>query len=465
MDYLPLHFDVRDRRCLLVGGGQIAIRKANLLLRAGARITVVAPDIDVQLEERLLGDRHQVVRREFRTEDLNDHVLVVSATSDSTVNQTVSKEAQTQGIPVNVVDNPNLCTVIFPAIVDRSPVVVSVSTGGQAPVLTSDIRRRIESLLPEGLVRLARYLGTRRNRLKTVFPDVDQRRRKTTEFLDSPGATAAMGGRDEEADNLLLTGDIIRTGEVYIVGAGPGDPDLLTLKALDLMQRCDVVLHDALIDDRVLDRLRRDAEIIYVGKKAGAPSTPQSVINDQLVNLAHAGKRVLRLKGGDPFIFGRGGEEMEALIDAAIPFEIVPGITAGSGCAAYAGIPLTHREYAQSVRFVTGHPKEGQVDLPWDEMVNDNQTIVFYMGLGGLSSICEQMIAHGRADTTPIALIAKGTTDKQRVLVGTLSDIVEKVRKTDVARPTLTIVGQVVTLASSEQNTHNVKRQGRISVR
>ena len=400
MDYLPLHFDVRDRRCLLVGGGQIAIRKANLLLRAGARITVVAPDIDAQLEERLTGDRHQVVRREFRVEDLNDHVLVVSATSDSTVNQTVSKEAQTQCIPVNVVDNPTLCTVIFPAIVDRSPVVVSVSTGGQAPVLTSDIRRRIESLLPEGVVRLARYLGTRRNRLKTVFPDVDQRRRKTTEFLDSPGATAAMGGRDEEADNILLTGDIIRTGEVYIVGAGPGDPDLLTLKALDLMQRCDVVLHDALIDDRVLDRLRR--------------------------------------------------EEMEALIDAAIPFEIVPGITAGSGCAAYAGIPLTHRDYAQSVRFVTGHPKEGQVDLPWDEMVNDNQTIVFYMGLGGLSSICEQMIAHGRADTTPIALIAKGTTDKQRVLVGTLSDIVEKVRKTDVARPTLTIVGQVVTLASSE---------------
>lgn len=447
MDYLPLHFDLRDQHCLLVGGGQVALRKANLLISAGARLTVIAPQIDPAFMDKLSVGMHTIVCREFMTEDVKGQSLVVSATSDRVVNQHVSETCHEQGIPVNVVDNPDLCSVIFPAIIDRSPVVVSVSTGGQSPVLTSDLRRRIEALIPEGVVRLARYLGGRRQRLKTTFPDIDQRRRQTVWFLGSAGATAAMAGRDAQADQVLMEDAQPSLGEVYIVGAGPGDPDLLTLKALDLMQRCDVVLHDALIDRRVLDRVRRDADIIYVGKQAGAPSTAQDQINHQLVTLARAGKRVLRLKGGDPFVFGRGGEEMEALIESSIPFEIVPGITAASGCAAYAGIPLTHREYAQSVRFVTGHPKDGVVSLPWEEMVNDNQTLVFYMGLGGLENICEQMMAHGRDPDTPIALIANGTTEHQRVLIGSLTDIVDQVRHTEVGRPTLTIIGQVVSLA------------------
>jgi uroporphyrin-III C-methyltransferase/precorrin-2 dehydrogenase/sirohydrochlorin ferrochelatase len=265
--------------------------------------------------------------------------------------------------------------------------------------------------------------------------------------MSSPGAELAMAGRFEAADAYLDNpGDVATAGEVYIVGAGPGDPDLLTLKALQLMQKADVILYDSLVSDAVLARVRRDAHKQSVGKRGGGESTGQETINDQLVRLAREGHRVLRLKGGDPFIFGRGGEEIEALARHGIPFQVVPGITAANGCAAYAGIPLTHRDYSQSVRFVTGHPRDGEVNLEWQEFAHKNQTIVFYMGLGGLEKICANLIAHGRAPETPVAIISRGTTPEQKVVVGTLDTIVSLVQTHEIKRPTLTIVGEVVKL-------------------
>jgi uroporphyrin-III C-methyltransferase/precorrin-2 dehydrogenase/sirohydrochlorin ferrochelatase len=231
---------------------------------------------------------------------------------------------------------------------------------------------------------------------------------------------------------------------VYVVGAGPGDPDLLTLKALQLMQQADVILYDSLVSPAILERARRDAVKTYVGKKGGGDSTAQESINDKLVRLAQAGHRVCRLKGGDPFVFGRGGEEIESLLEANIPFQVVPGISAANGCAAYAGIPLTHRDYSQSVRFVTGHPKNGEVNLEWQEFAHKNQTIVFYMGLGGLKNICAQLIRHGRSPDTPIAIVASGTLPEQQVVTGNLDTIVELVEQAELSRPTLIIVGEVV---------------------
>jgi len=292
---------------------------------------------------------------------------------------------------------------------------------------------------------LAEYLGSRRRELKNSFTDIESRRRRTEAFMESPGAELAMSGEGEKADAYLYADDISSVaGEVYLVGAGPGDPDLLTLRALQLMQKANIVLYDNLVSPRVLDRVRRDATLEFVGKRSGYKSTSQEDINELLVRLAQEGNRVLRLKGGDPFIFGRGGEEITPLIEKNIPFQVVPGITAASGCAAYAGIPLTHRELSQSVRFVTGHPKNGQVDLAWKELSHANETVVFYMGLGGLASICQQLVAHGRNAGTPVAIISKGTTPEQQVLKGTLETITGLAARTQVQTPTLIIVGEVV---------------------
>lgn len=447
MDYLPLFFKLEARRCLLVGGGEIARRKAGLLVSAGAHLTVVAPEIDTALAELLAAEHHHLKKRPFSNDDIEGMALVISATDDRAVNQNVSEAAKAKGIPVNVVDQPDLCTVIFPAIIDRSPVIAAVSTGGKSPVLTRFLREMLESLIGAGYGRLASFLGDRRDALKERFPGTEQRRRHTEDFMRSPGAELAMAGDHAAAEEWLARDpSSMTTGEVYIVGAGPGDPDLLTLRALQLMQQADIILYDSLVTPEVLDRTRRDATREYVGKQGGGASTAQETINDKLVRLASDGHRVLRLKGGDPFIFGRGGEEIESLIEHDIPFQVVPGITAASGCAAYAGIPLTHRDHSQSVRFVTGHPKNGEVDLPWQEFAHKNQTIVFYMGLGGLAKICTNLIASGRDAGTPVAIISKGTTPGQKVLVGNLATIVDKVRSEEIERPTLTIVGEVVSL-------------------
>lgn len=377
-------------------------------------------------------------------------MLAIAATDDEPLNATVSQHANALGVPVNVVDSPQLCSVIFPAIVDRSPLVVAVSSGGDAPVLARLIRARIETWIPAAYGQLAGLAKQFRAQVKARFANVQQRRVFWEEVFQGPIAEQALAGRTAEAERLLaekLAGAAPKAlGEVYLVGAGPGDPDLLTFRALRLMQQADVVLYDRLVAPAIIDLCRRDADRIYVGKQRADHAVPQEQINQQLVTLAKQGKRVLRLKGGDPFIFGRGGEEIEELAAHGVPFQVVPGITAASGCAAYAGIPLTHRDHAQSVRFVTGHLKDGSCDLPWSELAAPAQTLVFYMGLVGLPVICQQLIAHGRSAETPAALVQQGTTSNQRVFTATLGTLAERIAQEDVQAPTLLIVGEVVQL-------------------
>jgi uroporphyrin-III C-methyltransferase / precorrin-2 dehydrogenase / sirohydrochlorin ferrochelatase len=451
MDYLPLFTRLKDRRCVVVGGGPIALRKARLLASAGAQVVVIAPTIQSDLVALAEGSGGGVERRAYRSGDLDNTALVIAATDDVAVNTQVSRDAQARHLPVNVVDNPELCSVILPSIIDRSPLMIAIGSGGQSPVLVRQLRAKLESTIPMAFGRLAALVGTFRARVAQRFTDLDERRHFWETVLEGPLAEMVLAGREEIAEQEILRRladptPVSSCGEVYLVGAGPGDPDLLTFKALRLMQKADVVLYDRLVAPEIVDLTRRDAERIYVGKARAAHAVPQGDINQLLVELALQGKKVLRLKGGDPFIFGRGGEEIATLAQHGIPFQVVPGITAASGCAAYAGIPLTHRDYAQSVRFVTGHLQNGTTDLPWAELVHGNQTVVFYMGLVGLPEICAQLIAHGRAAATPVALIEKGTTRQQRVITGTLGDLPVRVAGADIKAPTLIIVGEVVNL-------------------
>jgi uroporphyrin-III C-methyltransferase/precorrin-2 dehydrogenase/sirohydrochlorin ferrochelatase len=450
MDFLPLFHNLKGRPVLVVGGGEIALRKARLLSEAGAVLRVVAPEVEAQLSELVAQGGGQTIIRGYLAADLSGCVLAIAATDDEPLNEQVSKDAKALGMPVNVVDSPQLCTVIFPAIVDRSPLMIAVSSGGDAPVLARLMRARIETWVPAVYGELAGLAKKFRSQVKAKFADVQQRRVFWEEVFQGSVAERALAGQAQEAERLLeekLSGAEPKTlGEVYLVGAGPGDPDLLTFRALRLMQQADVVLYDRLVAPAILDLCRRDADRIYVGKQRAAHAVPQDQINQLLVTLAKEGKRVLRLKGGDPFIFGRGGEEIEELAAHDVPFQVVPGITAASGCAAYAGIPLTHRDHAQSVRFVTGHLKDGSCDLPWSELVAPSQTLVFYMGLVGLPVICQQLIAHGRAADTPAALVQQGTTINQRVFTGTLANLAERVANEQVQAPTLVIIGEVVQL-------------------
>ena len=447
MDFLPLFHNLKRRPVLVVGGGEVALRKSRLLAEAGAQLRVVAPEVADELCELAGAGVHL---RGYQSSDLHEVVLVIAATDDEPLNARISAEAQALCIPVNVVDAPALCSVIFPAIVDRSPLIVAVTSGGDAPVLARLIRAKIETWIPASYGQLAALAKKFRAQVKSLLPDVQQRRVFWEDVFQGPIAERVFAGQPEEAQRLLaqkVAGGVEQVlGEVYLVGAGPGDPDLLTFRALRLMQQADVVLYDRLVAPTIIDMCRRDAERIYVGKQRSEHAVPQEQINQLLVTLARQGKRVLRLKGGDPFIFGRGGEEIEELAAHGIPFQVVPGITAASGCAAYAGIPLTHRDHAQSVRFVTGHLKDGSCDLPWSDLTAPGQTLVFYMGLVGLPLICQQLIAHGRASTTPAALVQQGTTKNQRVFSGTLSSLPQMVAAHEVHAPTLVIVGEVVLL-------------------
>ncbi|MCE5990718.1 siroheme synthase CysG [Pseudomonas sp. KCA11] len=450
MDYLPLFHKLQGGRVLVVGGGEIALRKARLLADAGAALRVVAPDLDGQLAALAREGGGEVLVRGYQAADLVGCRLVIAATDDPGLNAQVSADAQALSLPVNVVDAPALCTVIFPAIVDRSPLVVAVSSGGDAPVLARLIRAKLEAWIPSAYGELAGLAARFRDKVKALYPDVNQRRGFWETVFQGPIAERQLAGQGAEAERLLQAmvdgAPVQQGGEVYLVGAGPGDPDLLTFRALRLMQQADVVLYDRLVAPAIIEMCRRDAERIYVGKRRADHAVPQDQINRLLVDLARQGKRVLRLKGGDPFIFGRGGEEIEELAEHGIPFQVVPGITAASGCSAYAGIPLTHRDYAQSVRFVTGHLKDGTSNLPWHDLVAPAQTLVFYMGLVGLPTICAELIRHGRAASTPAALVQQGTTRNQRVFTGTLADLPELVAQHEVHAPTLVIVGEVVQL-------------------
>ncbi|MFP5440338.1 MAG: siroheme synthase CysG [Gammaproteobacteria bacterium] len=453
MDFLPVNLDLKGKPVLVVGGGAIALRKAELLARAQAVVQVVAPEIRAELVALADGSGGGAIRGRYDGAQLAGKLLVVAATDDNTVNAQVSRDAQARGVLVNVVDQPALCTFIFPAIVDRSPVIISVSSGGAAPVLARLVRARIETLIPAAYGRLAALAARFRVPVKEKLHSGDARRRFWESVLSGTVAERVFAGQDAQADALLVRAldaaarrEDNPVGEVYLVGGGPGDPDLLTFRALRLMQQADVVLYDRLVSPGVLDLVRRDAEKIYVGKKRDDHAVPQEGINALLVRLAQEGKRVCRLKGGDPFIFGRGGEEIEDLVDAGIPFQVVPGITAAAGCAAYAGIPLTHRAHSQSVRFVTAHMKTGKPELDWKNLAAANETLCFYMGLVTLPVLCTELVRAGMPATMPVALVERGTTPEHRVHIGTLATIESVIAGRDVHAPTMIIVGTVVTL-------------------
>jgi len=455
VDIFPISLKLQQQRCLIVGGGHIAYRKAVLLQKAGAVISVIAPEIEAALLEIIQATAGQYVQAPFNPEiPLRSYRLVIAATDDAAINRQVFEACEAENVLVNSVDDPPHCRFMVPAIVDRSPLLISVATNGASPVLSRQIRTQLETSIPHGMGKLADFSGQWRAAVKAKIQNPDERRIFWENLYASPLKEQVFNDNLQEANRLIeqaLQEWTTPKGEVYLVGAGPGDPELLTLKALRLMQQADVVIYDRLVSDPIMELCRRDAEKIYVGKARSNHAVPQEGINALLVKYAQEGKRVCRLKGGDPFIFGRGGEEIEELFAAGVAFQVVPGITAASGCSAYAGIPLTHRNYAQSVRFLTGHLKEGSPELPWSELVYENQTLVLYMGLVGLEKICQKLIAHGQRPDMPVALVSKGTTPEQKVVVGTLADIASKVTEHQIQAPTLTIIGEVVKLREQLQ--------------
>ncbi len=451
MDYFPVFLKLKDQACLVVGAGEVAARKIELLARADAKITVIAEHISPAVLSLQAAHNLTLLQKSFSSADLGAFRLVVSATDNNETNRLVAKTATEQNIPCNVVDTPELCSFIFPAIIDRSPIIAAVSSGGASPVLARLLRAKLETVIPPAYGRLAELAEKFRDKVKRHINNPAQRRIFWENVLQGSVAELIFSGNEQEAERqlqqtLLTQSENTRLGEVYLVGAGPGAPDLLTFRALRLMQQADVVVYDRLVSPEILDLVRRDAEKIYVGKQRQYHALPQESINTLLADLAKAGKRVVRLKGGDPFIFGRGGEEIETLMQEGIAFQVVPGITAASGCATYAGIPLTHRDHAQSCTFVTGHLKDNSVNLNWTQLAAPNQTIVIYMGLAGLEQICRSLIEHGSPKDLPIAIVQQGTTSNQRVITGTLATLPDKIAGEDIKPPTLTIIGTVVTL-------------------
>jgi uroporphyrin-III C-methyltransferase/precorrin-2 dehydrogenase/sirohydrochlorin ferrochelatase len=451
MQALPIFMNINQRLCVVIGAGEVAARKVTMLLRAQASVTVYAPEICPTLADLVEAGRIRYQQARFADQQLSGACLVIAATNDVQVNTAVSLAAQANNIPVNVVDAPALCTFTMASIVERSPIVIAISSEGNAPVLARYLRSKIETMLPAGYGRIAAIAGEFRDKVKSKYATSQARRIFWEGVLQGPIVERILAGQEAAAriglDQLLADDTASQQhGEVYLVGGGPGDPDLLTFRALRLMQQCDVCVYDKLVSPEVLDLVRRDAELIYVGKSRDQHTLPQEEINQLLARLALAGKRVLRLKGGDPFIFGRGGEEIETLMQQGVPFQVVPGITAANGVSSYAGIPLTHRDYAQACLFITGHLKNGVLDLDWAAMARPQQTVVIYMGLVGLEQICQQLMAHGVAPDMPAAVIQQGTTKHQRVVSANLSDLASQVAAAKMKAPCLTIIGQVVQL-------------------
>jgi len=447
VDHLPIFCQLRGRACLLVGGGDVAERKARLLLDAGAQLTVNALTFIPQFTAWAAEGMLTLVEGEFSETLLDECWLAIAATDNDAVNQRVSDAAEARRIFCNVVDAPKEASFIMPSIIDRSPLMVAISSGGTSPVLARLLREKLESLLPQHLGHVAKFAGQLRSRVKRHFATMSERRRFWEKLFVNDRLAQSLANQNmvavESITEQMLNEPLDNRGEVVLVGAGPGDAGLLTLKGLQQIQQADVVVYDRLVSDEIMNLVRRDADRVFVGKRAGYHCVPQEEINQILLREAQSGKRVVRLKGGDPFIFGRGGEELETLCHASIPFSVVPGITAASGCSAYSGIPLTHRDYAQSVRLVTGHLKTGG-ELDWANLAAEKQTLVFYMGLNQAAAIQEQLIAHGMQADMPVALVENGTSVQQRVVSGTLSELGELAQQ--VKSPSLIIVGRVVAL-------------------
>ena len=454
MDHLPIFLNVKGKRILVVGSGVVAARKADLLLRAGSDVTIVSPEIGEELSQ--LRDLYDFKHKSgaLAAEDLQGCLIVFGCSTDDAVNQQLCKFAADAGIMVNVADNTDNCDFTMPAVVDRTPLLIAISTGGSSPLLTRMLKARFETTIPAAYGRLAEFAGSYRDRIKAMVPNLTRRRRFWESMISGPVAEHLFSSQVEEADLLMehlldeaaKKGDQPPVGEVYLVGTGPGDPDLLTFRALRLMQQADVVLYDRLIGEGILNLVRRDAERIYVGKLTNDHSVPQEEIGNMLIRLARQGKRVLRLKGGDPFVFGRGGEEIEALSENGVTFQVIPGVTAAVGCASYSGIPLTHRDHAQGCMFVTGHEQDGKLNLNWKSLIQPRQTVVVYMGLSSMAAITKGFIANGADPSTPAAVIENGTRAGQRVITGTLESLSGQTAMAGIKSPALIIIGSVVTL-------------------
>lgn len=451
----PVFLDLKGKRCLVVGGGEVALRKTERLLKAEAKVAVVALQLCQQLQQ--LAGQGSIVHsnKAFAAADLANMVLAIAATEKQEVNQQVYQAATAAGILVNVVDDPALCSFTTPAVIDRAPITIAIGSGGAAPMLIRSLRAKLEAAIPGSYGDMAALMKATRGEVKQRYPDLRHRRRFWEMVLAGPVLELVNSGKYQEAEarlrSMLQQQQVTTDGEVYLVGGGPGDPDLLTFKAMRLMQQADIVIYDRLIAPEILDLVRRDAERIYVGKEKDIHTVPQEKINQYLVDKAKQGNRVLRLKGGDPFIFGRGGEEIEELASNHIPFHIVPGITAASGCAAYAGIPLTHRDYANSCIFVTGHIKEQKLQMNWDAIIQPHQTIAVYMGVHSLHLLCQELSARGMRPDMPAALIQQGTTRKQKVHTATIATLPQIAENSNIKPPSMIIIGEVVGLRDKLQ--------------
>ncbi|WP_188013332.1 siroheme synthase CysG [Photobacterium damselae] len=459
MEYLPIFADINRRPCLVVGGGEVAWRKTQMLLQAGANVHLVAKSVSPEIQAAITNQQVVLLADSFAPELLNGMFLAIAATDSKAVNALVYQAANQRQILVNVVDDTQRCSFIVPSIIDRSPIVIAISSAGKASVLARLVREKLEALLPQHLGKMAQVAGEFRAQLKQVLPSFSARRHFWEQAFRGRFAQLIASNNIEQAKAELITlsHQSNPVGHVSLVGAGPGDPDLLTLKALQQMQQADVVLYDQLVSPQILELVRRDAQLVSVGKKAGCHSVPQKQTNQLLVEFALQGKKVVRLKGGDPFIFGRGGEELEVLVEHGIEFDVVPGITAAAGATSYAGIPLTHRDYAQSAMFITGHLKQEQDDLDWSTLARGRQTLVIYMGLLKSSYIQQQLLAYGRPSHTPIAIIERGTQAEQKVLVGQLSQLSELAKQAQ--SPSLIVIGEVVALQSKLQWFNQIQSQ------
>ncbi|MGH8082947.1 MAG: siroheme synthase CysG [Lysobacter sp.] len=450
----PLFADLHGRSVLVVGGGSVALRKVAALLDAGAAVRVGAPELAPALAAWAAEGRIEHIAGSFQPEWLDAVWLAIAATDDRAVNRAVFAAGEARRVWVNVVDDVEACSVHVPARVERGPVQIAISSGGGAPMLARHLRETLETQFDESLGELARLLTRERSRIRQHYPDLGARRRFFDRVLSGPIPSLLREGRLDDARRAFGVAliddkpDAPQAGSVALVGAGPGDAGLMTLRGLRVLNEADVILHDRLVSPEVLRLARRDAELIEVGKQAGNHHTTQDRIHELMLEHARAGKRVVRLKGGDPFVFGRGGEELEVLADAGIAFEVVPGITAAVACAAYAGVPLTHRDHAQSLRLVTAHLKDSaDASLDWQSLAQEKQTLAVYMGVSGLDVLRDKLIEHGRAASTPFALIENGSRREQRVVTGTLADLAERARGHQVQSPALLIVGEVAALA------------------